>query len=70
MIVYEDKKVATKEFLWVRPIFALQVFEDDPVAHMLITAQMHCTVDVLRARVRGKKFNPPITPPNDRSPSP
>lgn len=24
MIVYEDKQVAIEEFLWVRPIFALQ----------------------------------------------
>ena len=26
MIVYVDKQVAIEEFLWVRPIFALQGF--------------------------------------------
>ena len=34
-----------------------QIFEDDPVAQVLITAQAHGAVDVLRAKVRNEAFN-------------
>lgn len=34
-----------------------QVFEDDPVAQVLITAQAHGAVDVLRAKVRNEAFH-------------
>jgi len=33
-----------------------QIFEDDPVAQVLITAQAHGAVDVLRAKVRDEAF--------------
>ena len=33
-----------------------QIFEDDPVAQVLITAQAHPAVDVLRAKVRDEAF--------------
>ena len=34
-----------------------QIFEDDPVAQVLITAQAHGAVDVLRAKVRNEAFH-------------
>lgn len=34
-----------------------QVFEDDPVSQVLITAQAHGAVDVLRAKVRNEAFS-------------
>ena len=34
-----------------------QIFEDDPVAQVLITAQAHGAVDVLRAKVRDEAFH-------------
>ena len=34
-----------------------QIFEDDPVAQVLITAQAHGAVDVLRAKVRDEAFD-------------
>ena len=42
-----------------------QIFEDDPVAQVLITAQAHGAVDVLRAKVRDEAFQ---DVPEDKQP--
>ena len=42
-----------------------QIFEDDPVSQVLITAQAHGAVDVLRAKVRDEAFS---GVPEDRQP--
>jgi serine/threonine protein kinase/DNA polymerase III delta prime subunit len=42
-----------------------QIFEEDPVAQVLITAQAHGAVDVLRAKVRDEAF---LTVPEEKLP--
>ncbi|HZP75413.1 MAG TPA: AAA domain-containing protein [Pseudolabrys sp.] len=42
-----------------------QIFEEDPVAQILITAQAHSAVDVLRSKVRNEAFS---TIPDDKLP--